>query len=85
MTRAEIQAKVMDALMGVAPEIASASLKLDSPLRDQVDLDSMDFLRFIMELHKQLGVEVPEADYARLRSVSDVVNYVANTLGVPAP
>ena len=85
MTRAEIQAKVMEALVGVAPEIAPASLKLDAPLRDQVDLDSMDFLRFIMELHKQLGVEVAEADYARLGTLSDVVNYVANALGVPVP
>jgi len=38
-----------------------------------------------MELHKQLGVEIPEADYARLRSLTDVVNDVANALGAPAP
>jgi acyl carrier protein len=85
MTRTEIQAKVIDALVSVAPEIPPASLKLDSPLRDQVDLDSMDFLRFLMELHKQLRIEIPEADYARLGSLTDVVNYVANALEVPAP
>lgn len=83
MTRAEIQAKVVEALVSVAPEIAPTSLRPESPLRDQVDLDSMDFLRFIMELHKQLRVEIPEADYAKLASLSDVASYVANALRVP--
>lgn len=80
MTRAEIQDRVMQALLSVAPELASASLKPDLPLRDQVDLDSMDFLRFVMELHKQLHVEVPEADYQKLASLSGAVDYVAARL-----
>ena len=84
MTRAEIQDTVTQALVSVAPEVGSATLKADVPLRDQVDLDSMDFLRFVMELHKQLGIAVPEADYGRLGSVGDVVDYVAATLDVPA-
>jgi acyl carrier protein len=54
------------------------------PLRDQVDLDSMDFLRFVMELHRQVGVAVPEADYGKLASVADAVDYVAARLNVPA-
>ena len=84
MTRAEIQDTVIQALVSVAPEVGSATLKADVPLRDQVDLDSMDFLRFVMELHKQLGIAVPEADYGRLASVGDVVDYVAATLDLPA-
>jgi acyl carrier protein len=77
MTRAEIQDHVLQALVAVAPELASAPLKPDLPLRDQVDLDSMDFLRFVMELHKRLGVEVPETDYHALASMSGAVDYIA--------
>jgi len=83
MTREEIQGNIAQALVTVAPELASVLLQPDVPLRDQVDLDSMDFLRFVMELRRQLGVEVPEADYAKLGSLADVVNYVAARLGVP--
>jgi acyl carrier protein len=83
MTRDEIQAQVMEALVAVAPEAGSAELQLAMPLRDQVDLDSMDFLRFVMELHKRLGVDVPESDYGQLISVSAVVDYVAARLGTP--
>jgi acyl carrier protein len=83
MTRDEIQRRVVQALVAVAPEMASVPLQPDAPLRDQVDLDSMDFLRFVMAVHKQLGVEVPEADYAKLGRLADVVNYVAARLGVP--
>ena len=81
MTRAEIQTRVVQALATVAPEIDSASLKTDVALRDQVDIDSMDFLRFVIELHKQLGVDVPEADYPKLANLGGAVDYVAARLG----
>jgi acyl carrier protein len=83
MTRDDIRDKVRQALVAVAPELESVSLNPDLPLRDQVDLDSMDFLRFVMELHKQLGVDVAESDYGRLVSVSAAVDYVAARLGIP--
>ena len=74
----------MQALVAVAPELASVSLQADAPLRDQVDLDSMDFLRFVMALHAQLGVDVPEVDYGKVASVAAAVDYVAARLGVSA-
>jgi acyl carrier protein len=77
MTRAEIHDGVTQALIFVAPELASARLKADVPLRDQVDLDSMDFLRFVMELHRRFGIEVPETDYQALASLSGAINYIA--------
>jgi acyl carrier protein len=85
MTRDEIEVKVMESLAAVAPEVGSTGLQPDVPLRDQVDLDSMDFLRFVMELHKQLGVDVPESDYRRLASVATIVDYLAARLGTPVP
>jgi len=83
MTRAEIQNAAIQALVSVAPEIGSTTLKPDMALRDQVDLDSMDFLRFVMELHGRFGMEIPEADYQKLATLVGIVDYVATGLGVP--
>ena len=52
----------------------------DQPLRDQVDLDSMDFLNFLVRLHEKLGVDVPEADYAKLVTLDDFVAYLGARL-----
>ena len=83
MTRAEIQNAAIQALVSVAPEIGSTTLKPDMALRDQVDLDSMDLLRFVMELHGRFGMEIPEADYQKLATLVGIVDYVATGLGVP--
>lgn len=80
MTRTQVQDAIVQALTSVAPELGSTPLNPDVPLRDQVDLDSMDFLRFVMELHKLLGVEVPESDYAKLPSLTAAADYLAARL-----
>ena len=77
MTRAEVEQKVRQALLSVAPEVETTLLQAELPLRDQVDIDSMDFLRFVVELHKQLGVDVPEADYQQLDRLDRMVDYIA--------
>jgi acyl carrier protein len=82
MTRDDIQAKVMEALVAVAPEAGAGGVNPDVPLRDQVDLDSMDFLRFVVGLHEQLGVDVPESDYGKIASVAAAVDYFAASLGI---
>jgi acyl carrier protein len=76
MTRSEAQTRIRHALETVAPEVDAASLAEDVALRDQVDLDSMDLLRFVVELHKQLGVTVPEADYSKLSTLGGAIDYV---------
>jgi acyl carrier protein len=81
MTREEIARQVRTALLGVAPELESTRLDPDAPLRDQVDIDSMDFLRFVMALHTQLGIDVPEADYQKLASLTRIVDYLAAKIG----
>lgn len=81
MTRAEVEQKVKQALCSVAPELESTPLQPDLPLRDQVDIDSMDFLRFVMDLHRQFGVDVPEADYQQLDSLAHTVDYIAAKIG----
>lgn len=81
MTRSEIQAAVLKALTDVAPEVDSRTLSVDVPFRDQVDLDSFDFLNFMIGLHAQLGVEVPESDYPKLATLGAAIEYVTKKLG----
>lgn len=63
-------------LVAIAPEVDPARLVPAKPLRQQVDLDSMDWLNFLISLHERFGVNIPEADYARLVSLDDVLNYL---------
>ncbi|AOZ04336.1 phosphopantetheine-binding protein (plasmid) [Cupriavidus sp. USMAHM13] len=71
-----IRAVVLATLQGIAPEIEPATLHPDRPLRRQVDLDSMDWLNFLIGLHEKLQVEIPESDYARLVTLDDIVSYL---------
>ena len=56
------------------------SLRGDRPLRDEVDLDSMDWLRFLAALHQRLGVNIPEADYQQLTTMNVLLAYLARRL-----
>ena len=77
MTADEIRAAVLRALSEVAPEADPATLRPDVNLRDQLDIDSMDFLNLVIAIHEELQVDIPEADYARLQTVDDFVDYLA--------
>jgi acyl carrier protein len=77
MTNAEIRTIALATLKSIAPEIDEADLRPERPLRNQVDLDSMDWLNFLLGLHEKLKVEIPEADYAKLVSLDDVVAYLS--------
>jgi acyl carrier protein len=82
MTRDEIRQAVVEALTSVAPEIDPRSLRPEQGFREQFDLDSMDFLNVVIALHGSLGVDVPEADYGKLATLSAAVDYLAGRLGV---
>lgn len=81
MTRDEIAAVVRSILGGIAPEVDLGRVKPDADLRDELDIDSMDFLRFVVGLHERLGVEIPEADYPRIRTLDACVAYLAERAG----
>ena len=76
MNEAEIRTVALSVLMSIAPEIEEDELRDDRPLRNQVDLDSMDWLNFVLGLHRELKVEIPEADYAHLVTLNDVTAYL---------
>jgi acyl carrier protein len=77
MTNEEIRAVVVAALKAIAPEVEENALAPDRPLRDQVDLDSMDWLNFLIGLHERLSVDIPEADYRKLTTLDTLVAYLA--------
>jgi acyl carrier protein len=68
---------VIEVLRTIAPEVEADELVAGRSLRDQVDLDSMDWLHVIVGLHERFGVDIPETDYARLTSLDDIVAYLA--------
>lgn len=67
---------VVTLLRAIAPEVEPETLQAERPLRSQVDLDSMDWLNFLVSLHERFGVNIPESDYAGLVSLNDVVDYL---------
>jgi acyl carrier protein len=68
---------ILEALARIAPETAAAPIRPDIELREQLDLDSIDFLNLILALHERLGVEIPEADYAHFTTLDSASRYLA--------
>lgn len=76
----DIRAKVVAELGMIAPEIDAGTVDADADLREVLDIDSMDFLNFIIALHEKLGVNVPEKDYPQLLTLNGAVAYLARKL-----
>jgi acyl carrier protein len=80
MTREEIKEAVIRILAGIAPETDPGQIKPDISLREQLDIDSMDFLNFVIALHQQLKLEIPETDYSKLSTLDNCVRYLESAL-----
>ena len=76
MTEVEIKKVVCDALSNVAPEIDPETVDPAKDLRDQIDIDSVDFMNFVIGLHKELGIEIPDADVSNHVTVNGCVAYL---------
>ena len=81
MTADELKQAVIEELIAIAPEFAPDEIDTGADLREEMDIDSMDFLNFVIALHKKLGVEIPEADYPQLFTVNGAVDYLAAKTG----
>lgn len=79
--RETLAATVLTLLRAIAPELEPDTLDFSRPLRSQVDLDSMDWLNFLVSLSEHFGVAIPEADYARLVTFNNVLDYLAGKSG----
>jgi acyl carrier protein len=80
MTGDHLRQAVLDELGVIAPEIDLGSVGTDANLREEYDLDSMDFLNFVIGLHKRFAIEIPESDYPRLATISGCVNYLSEKI-----
>jgi acyl carrier protein len=78
MTKDEIKAAVLRLLGEIAPEANLSQIEPEVSFRDQLDIDSMDFLNFVIALDKELRVEIPEADYPQLATLKSCVEYLTS-------
>jgi acyl carrier protein len=76
MTTAEISDEVLDILSDIAPDEDLSNIVPDKPFREQLELDSMDFLDIVMELRKRHRIQIPEEDYKHLASLASTVAYL---------
>jgi acyl carrier protein len=80
MDDATLRQAVFETLGRIAPEVSPADIEPAAPLRDQVDLDSADWLNFLVALHGRLGIDIPDADAARLTTLDKLVEYCEKKL-----
>ena len=76
MTAPEIRAEILDILENIAPDEDLSDLDDSKSFREQMELDSMDFLDIVMELRKRHRVQIPEEDYHHLNSMDSTVTYL---------
>lgn len=76
MTKEEILARVIAELQNVAPGCEPENADPDGDLREELEIDSMDFLNFIIALHKALHIDIPESDYPKLSTLNNIVAYL---------
>ena len=76
MTRDAISDVIIEIIKDIDEEADTSTLAADKPLRDQLDLDSMDFLDIVMELRKRYKIQIPEEDYPQLATLDSCVNYL---------
>jgi acyl carrier protein len=78
MTREEIKSVVLSVLGKIAPEVDPAEIRPEVGFREQLDLDSMDFLNFVVALHEAFHVEIPETDYPKLATLKGAVDFLVS-------
>lgn len=81
-TTDQIRQALIDSILDVAPEADLAAVRPDRPVRDQIDIDSFDFLTVLERLHERLGVDVPESDYGRMTTLDGSIAYLAQRLAL---
>ncbi len=76
MTADEIREAIIEILSDIAPDEDLSDLKEDVPFRDQLEMDSMDFLDIVMELRKRYRIQIPEEEYSELGSMASTIAYL---------
>ncbi len=76
MTPEEIRAILIETLGGIAPEADLSRLDPKADLREELDIDSLDFLNAVIALHERLKIDIPERDYRRLSTLGGAIEYL---------
>ena len=76
MTDIDIRKVIQEELNNIAPEADLASVNPTADLREAIDIDSMDFLNFVIALHHRLGIDIPELDYPKLVTLDGAIAYI---------
>jgi len=77
MTESEIREAVFKVLRKIAPEANLETLGSDQNLREALDIDSFDYLQFMIGLHETLAVDIPESDYPQLATLAGILRYLS--------
>jgi len=83
LKESEIKQVVLRALGNVAPEVDLESIDSNKDFRDQIDIDSVDFLNFVIGLHRELEVEIPDADIPKLTTLNGCIGYLSGKIKEP--
>ena len=78
LSEAQIKSDVLGVLNGIAPEVELDAIDPSRDLRDQVDIDSVDFLNFVIGLHQRFAIEIPDADIPKLSTLNSCIGYLAS-------
>jgi acyl carrier protein len=78
MDKETIKQIILEVMTRIVPELEPTTLDARVSFRDQFEIDSIDYLNFVMSLEKQLGIKIPEIDYPRLSSLEGCVNYLVS-------
>lgn len=84
MNAQELEERVLQLLLSIAPDVDPGQLQRDVPFRDQFDFDSMDTLNYAIAVHEAFGIDVPQTAYRQLLSLGSTVAYVKRQLGAAA-
>jgi acyl carrier protein len=77
-TEQELRSAVISVLTEITPDVDAAAIDPDADFLEQLDIDSMDFLNFIVAINGRTGIEIPERDYPKLSTLNEAVNYLAH-------
>jgi acyl carrier protein len=80
VTREELRGALLECLAAIAPEVDLSALKPAQRLRDQIDLDSVDWMNFLVAVHGRLGIDIPDADVGQLTTLDKLIDYCAGKL-----
>jgi acyl carrier protein len=76
MNRSRLQEIIAEELLNIAPEAELDSVAPDNDLREELDLDSLDYLNLVIAINHRLHIQIPEADYGRIASLSALLDYL---------